>query len=713
MPNLPISQLPLALSGQPESLMVIVNYDVIPSGETNSIYFSALTQQFSGDSGSPAVIILGDGNNSSVRCGVGNTASGNYSAVLGGSGNTTNARMSFIGGGNRNVIQSPTNECCSLAATIGGGSFNTSSGYVSFVGGGYCNTSNGQGSVVVGGCCNSSTGNDSFVGGGFGNTASGATSFIGGGFRNISSGEISFIGGGYCNTASGDVSFVGGGYCNTANSGGSVVGGGYRNISSGYNSFVGAGFCNIASGSTSFIGGGQYNNATECFSTIGGGCFNTASGYVSFIGGGQNNRICSGSTHSTIGGGCVNTICSNSSYSTIGGGCYNDICNNSNKSTISGGYYNKIKDGSSISTIGGGRYNYIISASDATIGGGYGNVIRSSNSTIGGGYCNTISSGFTHSNIIGSNVTANRACTTFVNDLSVCSFNSSSGCSVCVGSDGLLVVAPAITNGTSGTSGSSGSSGISALWNFLGVYQVQIHNIGDVVTFDGQTWYCIQYAPSGAGPFGGYIDVYWTLIAASGTNGSSGTSGESGSSGTSGSSPVLPPSISYGLFAQTGDSTTVSATTVETSVIGPGVGTLSVPANSFSVGDSFLASFDGVLSCINTATIHIHIRTTGGVLLIDTGVIDLDTSTSRPWLLNLYFTIRQIGGATVASISSGGLFSYLKDSGLTYEGYPLSEINNTTFDTTIINTIEVNVQWNTNNAGNQIFSRNFTLTKIY
>lgn len=178
-------------------------------------------------------------------------------------------------------------------------------------------------------------------------------------------------------------------------------------------------------------------------------------------------------------------------------------------------------------------------------------------------------------------------------------------------------------------------------------------------------------------------------------------------------STLVPPPTVYGLFAQTGDSDTVSATTVETSVIGPGVGTLSVPANSFSVGDSFLASFDGILSCINTSTIHIHIRTTGGVLLIDTGVIDLDTSTSRPWLLNLYFTIRQIGGTTVASISSGGLFSYLKDSGLTYEGYPLSQINNTTFDTTIINAITVNILWNTTNTKNRIFSRNFTLTKIY
>jgi hypothetical protein len=52
MPNLPISQLPLASSGQPESWMAIVNYDVDPSGITNKIYFSSLTEQFSGSSGS-------------------------------------------------------------------------------------------------------------------------------------------------------------------------------------------------------------------------------------------------------------------------------------------------------------------------------------------------------------------------------------------------------------------------------------------------------------------------------------------------------------------------------------------------------------------------------------------------------------------------------------------------------------------------------------
>jgi hypothetical protein len=177
-------------------------------------------------------------------------------------------------------------------------------------------------------------------------------------------------------------------------------------------------------------------------------------------------------------------------------------------------------------------------------------------------------------------------------------------------------------------------------------------------------------------------------------------------------STLSPFPAAYGLFAQTGDSATVSATTVETSIVGGGVGTLTVPANSFRVGDSFQASLDGVISAINTATIHIHVRTTGGVILCDTGIIDLDTTTSKSWLLTLYFTIRQIGGTTVASISSGGLFSYIKDSSSNFDGFTFSEVNNTTFDTTILNTLEINVLWNTNNSGNQIFSRNFTLTKI-
>jgi len=176
---------------------------------------------------------------------------------------------------------------------------------------------------------------------------------------------------------------------------------------------------------------------------------------------------------------------------------------------------------------------------------------------------------------------------------------------------------------------------------------------------------------------------------------------------------LSPLTTAYGLYSQTGDSATVSATIVETTIIGPGVGSLTVPANGFQIGDNFTCVLDGLISCVGTATLHIHVKTLTGVILADTGVIDMDTTTSKSWLLNLYFTIRNIGGTTVASISSGGLFSYIKNSGINFEGYVLSTVNNTTFDTTIDNTLVITAQWNTNNVGNSIFSRNFTLTKIF
>jgi hypothetical protein len=174
-----------------------------------------------------------------------------------------------------------------------------------------------------------------------------------------------------------------------------------------------------------------------------------------------------------------------------------------------------------------------------------------------------------------------------------------------------------------------------------------------------------------------------------------------------------PFNANYGLFAQTSDSTPVTATTVESSIIGSGVGTLSVPANGFSVGDSFSSLLDGIITCVGTATIDIKVKTLGGIILADTGIIALDASTNKSWKLDLQFTIRAIGTTGVASISTGGLFSYIKDVGLNFEGFVLSTINSTTFDTTISNTLLITVKWNTTNAGNSIFSRNFVLNKIY
>jgi hypothetical protein len=172
------------------------------------------------------------------------------------------------------------------------------------------------------------------------------------------------------------------------------------------------------------------------------------------------------------------------------------------------------------------------------------------------------------------------------------------------------------------------------------------------------------------------------------------------------------PGSNYGLFAQTSSSTPASGIN-QNSIIGAGVGTLSVPANSFQIGDSFTLASDGLLSSLNSATLHIHVETLAGVVLADTGIITMAAATARPFLLNLYFTVRTLGGAGVASISSGGLFSYIRNGGTQFEGYVLSQINSTTFDTTVSNTLVVTAQWNTNNAGNTIQTFNLILNKTF
>jgi len=194
--------------------------------------------------------------------------------------------------------------------------------------------------------------------------------------------------------------------------------------------------------------------------------------------------------------------------------------------------------------------------------------------------------------------------------------------------------------------------------------------------------------------------------------GTSGTSGSSGISGTSGTSPVLPVSLNYGLFSQTGASPDVTGTNVETTLIDGGVGTLTVPANGFSVGDSFRAVMSGQMNVANNQTIRIRVKA-GSVILADSGAQSITNITGDTWTLNIDFTIRQIGAAGVASIASVGGFHYTKTVNGTVEGFPFNTTNSTTFDTTISNTLNITVQWGSNNAGNTIHSDIFVLNKTY
>lgn len=200
-----------------------------------------------------------------------------------------------------------------------------------------------------------------------------------------------------------------------------------------------------------------------------------------------------------------------------------------------------------------------------------------------------------------------------------------------------------------------------------------------------------------------------------------------------------PSTTNYGLFTQTAKSVPVTNSTTEQSLIyvnfeqrvndGGGVtesmscmdpelrnygsvGSLTVPANGFRVGDSFHAVLTGHISSVNNHTLHIRIKT-DGVALADTGVITMPATTNKHWKLDINFTIRALGVSGVASIASGGTFFYTKDASNAFEGTNFSTETTTGFDTTINNTLVITAQWGTANTGDSIYSEIFTLNKIF
>jgi len=378
----------------------------------------------SGGTSGTSLYIVGAGVNSTVRCGVNNTAKGDYGASLGGSGNTALGKYSFVGGGRGNTASNAystvgggySNTAIGDDSTVSGGQSNNSSGCRSTVSGGYLNTSSNYYSTVSGGRNNTSSGNGSTVSGGYCNTSSGTTSTISGGYCNINGGDSAFIGAGRCNTMVGITGgIIGGGSTNTVSNNYSVIGGGAGNTVSGYISFVGGGSSNTVSGDYSNVGGGRFNTASGYKSTISGGYCNSASGNYSFIGGGSTNT--SSGYYSFIGGGYQNTI---SSYPSTGPS-FSSILNGS-LNTISG--TSKI---GSYSVIIGGSNNFV---SDSFIG------------------------------VFGCNIVASCPNTFYTNNFCSCgsiySSTLSSGQAVCTGTNGLLTnytpVSSVIIQGTCTTS---------------------------------------------------------------------------------------------------------------------------------------------------------------------------------------------------------------------------------------------------------------------
>ena len=167
---------------------------------------------------------------------------------------------------------------------------------------------------------------------------------------------------------------------------------------------------------------------------------------------------------------------------------------------------------------------------------------------------------------------------------------------------------------------------------------------------------------------------------------------------------------SGGLYSQTTQSATIN-TTGEQTLVGSGVGSLLVDRDVFQIGDSFHGKIGGKINATGgggRSEITIKVKA-GSTILASTGVFDLDTATNGGWELELDFTIATIGAS--GTICTNGNFVYNKDSNREIFGHIFQDVQ--PIDTTIPNTLDITAEWNVLNTGDDIYSANFVLYKVY
>lgn len=176
------------------------------------------------------------------------------------------------------------------------------------------------------------------------------------------------------------------------------------------------------------------------------------------------------------------------------------------------------------------------------------------------------------------------------------------------------------------------------------------------------------------------------------------------------------PPTTYGLFAQI--NTVNIGSQPESSLIGNGVGSLSIPKNGFLVGDSFNGIIGGIISNGVGQSVTIRIKSltggTGSMVLAEFTSSNIGVSNKEVWQLSFNFTIRKVGGMGDAEIITLGTFRI--DHGASLEEvFAFKNINNTTFDTTIINELEITFEWGNPQAPPplNISSEIFILNKIF
>ena len=115
-------------------------------------------------------------------------------------------------------------------------------------------------------------------------------------------------------------------------------------------------------------------------------------------------------------------------------------------------------------------------------------------------------------------------------------------------------------------------------------------------------------------------------------------------------------------FTQTANRT-ISSSNTETTLFAGGIGTVTLPANFFTVGKSIkitLAGYNSSVSAV-TGTWRVRLGGTGGTIIMASDTVTLSTVTQRGWSMEAILTCRSVGGS--GTVVGGGFVHRQQGSG--------------------------------------------------
>jgi hypothetical protein len=144
---------------------------------------------------------------------------------------------------------------------------------------------------------------------------------------------------------------------------------------------------------------------------------------------------------------------------------------------------------------------------------------------------------------------------------------------------------------------------------------------------------------------------------------------------------------------------TVGGTGSETTLIGTGVGSLTLPANFFTVGKSIRIKANGYFSDVavpGNQTIKIKL---GSTAVLSTGAVaSPGSTTTAAWWVDAIITCRTTGSS--GTVFGQGTQSHMTSALTTPFTWQMRNTAATTIDTTAAQTIDLTQLWSTSDAGN-------------